>query len=358
MTNSFLDLERIAEARPANMDNVLEAARIFKAGLTGSYKDQARLQEAFTTSDFPSTLSKAMDVELVASYKEITPDWTGIADTYTVADFQPKRLIDLFGLNTFNDVNEGEEYKSAPLSETAYQIQVGKTGLVYGLTWELNLNRNWTQLSQLPGRLANGARRTEDNKVFGALLDAAGGPSKTLFTGASAPTNLPLTADNLQTALQSLALRKGYDGEPADVAKMVLVVHPALQFQANRIVNSETIETTDGKTKTTEPNPFRGMLTVVAPQALARLDKGANAATTWYLLPAPGSQNPALAKVSLAGQENPDIRVKNNQGTAVGGGTIAPEQGSFDDDTIWYRGRHIVGGAALMPYAAYASTGK
>lgn len=358
MSTSFLDLDKIAEARPAHLDQVLEAVRVFQAGMTGGFAARARLQEAFTTFDFPTLLGRGLDVELIDRYRAYTPDWTGIADTYTVPDFKPKKLRDLFGLHDFDPVAEGEEYKAAALSETEYEIRAEKTGRVFGLTWELNLNQDWDQLNRLPQRLADAARRTEDKQVFGALLDPAGGPSKTFFTGDAAPTQLPLTAENLQKALEGLSLRRAYDGELADTSRMVLVVHPALRFQAERIVNAQTIEVTDGKTKTTEPNPFRGMVTILAPQALARYDKGANAATTWFLLPAPGSTTPALAKVALQGHENPDIRVKNDQGSAVGGGAISPAEGSFGDDTIWYRGRHVTGAAALMPYAVYASTGK
>lgn len=357
MTYSFLDLEKIAEAKPANLDHVVEAVRTFQQGMTGGFAARARLQEAFTTSDFPKLLGRGLEVELLDRFQQIDPDWKGIADEITVSDFKPKKLVDLFGIDDFEDVAQGEEYKSKPLAETEYEVQVGKTGLTVLHSWELNLNQDWDAIHHLPERLANAARRTEDKKVFGALLDPKGGPSKSLFTGASAATNTPLTAGTLQEALESLATRETYDGELADVSKMVLVVHPALQFQANRIVNAQNIEVTDGNTKTLEPNPFRGMVNVVAPRALAKYDKGKNAATTWFLLPAPGSTNPALAKAKLQGHENPDIRVKNDQGLAVGGGSINPEEGSFGDDTIAYRGRHVTGAAALMPYAVFASTG-
>ncbi|MFI8595875.1 Mu-like prophage major head subunit gpT family protein [Rothia koreensis] len=360
MTSSFLDLEKIAEAKPENLDNVVEAVRVFQKGMTGGFAHRARLQEAFTTADFPQLLSRGLDIELMDRFKNITPDWQAVADEYTVNDFRPKKLVDLFGISDFDDVNQGEEYKGAALQEAAFEIQVGKTGRTVGLTWELNLNQDWDAINRLPERIAKAARRTEDKKVFNTLFnDRDGGFAYNLFTVDDLPNNLPLTAANLQKVLEAMAKRKDYNEDPVDASKMVLMVHPSLKFQAERIVNSDTIETTEGKTKTTEKNPFRGTVTVHAPQALAAYAKGDKAATTWFLLPAPGSSNPALAKVNLRGHEDPDIRVKNDQGTnPTGGGVISPDEGSFADDTIWFRGRHVTGGAALLPFATYASTGQ
>lgn len=356
--SSFMNTEAIAEAKPQNLTNVMEAAKLFKAGMTGTAGQRAKLQEAFTTSDFPGFLGKALDIELLNLYRDIEPEWKDVADPYTVNDFRPKKLVDLFGIRDFDDVGQGEEYKAKPIDETIYEIKGEKTGATYGLTWELNLSQDWDALSNLPGRMANASRRTEDKKVFGALIDPAGGPSKALFTGEYAPSNLPLTAENLEAAYSAMVTRDGYNGNPVDLTKAVLVVHPALRMTAERIVNAEFIETTSGKTTSREPNPFRGMFKVVAPRALQSYDKGPNAATTWYILPGVGSENPALAKVGLVGHENPDIRYQNNQGNAVGGGQIDHTEGSFNDDTIWYRGRHVIGGATLMPYGAYASTGQ
>ena len=137
------------------------------------------------------------------------------------------------------------------------------------------------------------------------------------------------------------------DSRRSGAAKALLRLHIA----------AGALNTLSGDVKTVEANPFRGVITVVAPKALARYNKAATAATTWFLLPAPGSENPALVKASLRGYENPDIRQKNDTGVAVGGGQLSPDEGSFLDDTISYRGRHVVGAATVMPFAVYASTG-
>ena len=60
----------------------------------------------------------------------------------------------------------------------------------------------------------------------------------------------------------------------------------------------------------------------------------------------------------MAGYETPDLRQKADQGQALGGGAISADQGSFDDDTIWFRCRHIVGAAKGDTTFAYASDGQ
>ena len=81
------------------------------------------------------------------------------------------------------------------------------------------------------------------------------------------------------------------------------------------------------------------------------------AATRWFVLPSPQSARPALAVGFLRGYEDPDLRVKSSAGSRVGGGVIDPMQGDFDDDTIQYRVRHVVGSAYVDPKATYVSNG-
>ncbi len=57
----------------------------------------------------------------------------------------------------------------------------------------------------------------------------------------------------------------------------------------------------------------------------------------------------------LAGFETPDFRYKADQGRTIGGGDVVVTGGSFDDDTTWYRGRHIIGAASADPTLTYGS---
>ena len=49
--------------------------------------------------------------------------------------------------------------------------------------------------------------------------------------------------------------------------------------------------------------------------------------------------------------------VTKDQGASLGGGDLPADAGSFDDDTIYFRVRHITGGATGDPKFALASDG-
>ena len=68
--------------------------------------------------------------------------------------------------------------------------------------------------------------------------------------------------------------------------------------------------------------------------------------TAWFILPVPrAGQKNAIYVGKLIGYETPDIRVQANQGNAIGGGALSPQSGSFDNDTLYMRVRHVVGAA-------------
>ena len=339
-------------------DKVAEAAKLFREG--AAYKTPTHrhmLLEAMSTSDFPTLLAKGFEVEAIQAQKDAVKEFESFAHSTTVPDFRPKKLRDLFGSTIFDDVAEGEEYKGDILDETEVEVKVGKTGRSFGYTWELQLSGDFTSMADFPKRLGNAATETENRKVFGAFVGATG-PDTGFFDTVD---NKPLTAEYLDAAINSLALKEDHRGDLVDTSKLMLVVPPTMAIQAKRLVNAAELEmqVTEGNkvNKTRVSNPFRGMVEVVVSRTLIKLDRSGNRATTWYLLPGKDTSNPAVVKANLIGHENVDIRVKRDQGERPGGGTIPVEEGSFKDDTIWFRGRHVIGAAKGFAYAAYASTG-
>lgn len=345
---------------PTTKARVLEAAKLFNQGARGvSNHAEFRLKEAFTTSDFPVLLGMAFDIEVQQTYSTVEPEWSKIARESKLKDFRPKKLIDLnTGQDTFEDVAQGEEYKSKSLAETKYEISVGKTGRVYGLTFELRKNNDYSQLMDFPAILGRAARNTEDQKVFERFVTATG-PNTDFFKTANgnAVDNKPLNRDNLKAAYQAIVKRKNREGVPfrALGTKLLLVIPAALLFDAEAAL-APTIPDPNGGINPV-PNTLAGRFEIVLSDRLSMINTSNKADTTWFVLPAPASDNPALYKTTMLGEEQPDIRVKRDQGDRTGGGEVPVEEGSFNDDTIWYRGRHITGGAATDPLGTYASTG-
>lgn len=345
----------------AFLSNMVEAATLFNEGMSGSNPfKQAMLKEALTRSDFNIYLGAAFDREMLARYADITPEWKSIARTTTVKDFKPKTFIDLFGgRGPLDRVAEGAEYKERNKDAAKYELAAAKFGNTFNLTFELIKNDDLDGLNQLPNDLAQGAIETEDKAAFEAFVKATG-PNTDFFKAANgnAPTALPFTRANVQAAYVAISKRKDKNGNPSRVAtaKLNLVVPAAMLFEAEQIVNTPTIPNPEGGSGMIT-NPLAGKFKVVVSDYLTIVNTSAKADATWYILPAPESARPALVVAKMRGQENPDIRVKADQGQRLGGGNIAAEEGSYGNDTIGYRGRHIVGAGTLDPLLTYVSLG-
>lgn len=355
---------------PQVMERVLKAWKLFENASDGSYLAKHKLGEAMTTSDFPILFAAALDTKLLAAYNAITPVWQGFATKDVVPDFRSSSWIDILGgQGALDPVGEGSPYPRAKLVERGGSYYVAKYGKTLGFTWEMFKNDRLNAFRTAPQRLAVAAREMEDRiatmqltdgngpnaNIFGATagIGQGGATFSTLLTG-----NPALTEDSFGDAILAISTRVDYDGRPVAPTGIVLVVPPALEQEALRIVAATEIEETVGSTKVRRRNPYAGRARVVVNPWLNVLDAGANKATNWFVLPDPNSNGrPAVVLAFLAGHEAPDLRVKNDQGTRVGGGAIPVEEGSFEFDTIDYRVRHVLGGGSVDANAALYSEG-
>lgn len=341
---------------------IVEARALFQRALDGDLRARADVMESMTRSDFPILLGAAYGRELLQEYQGITPVWSRYAKRATVADFKPKRLVELLGGRaTLDKVGEAAEYKARSLTEGQYEFKVDKYGNRIPLTWEMLVNDELDAFRDLPTRLATAARETEDVITARCLFNANGTGLNTAFFKAAngnAPDNKALTSENLEAALSAISQRKDSDGRPVVLAGTVLMVPAALEMTARRILEATEIRRTVGDTTTIEPNYLRGVVQLVVNPWLPIAAPGFSGVhDTWFVLPSPSSARPAVVTAFLRGHETPDLRAKADTGSRVGGGSIAPEEGSFDDDTVQYRVRHVTGAATVIPTETYVSVG-
>lgn len=348
---------------PGRRVAVLEARRLWQRVLDGDLRARADVMETLTTSDFPHLLGAAYGAELLTEYAAMPSVWSQYAARVTVADFKPKRLVEILGGRAgLSLVPEATEYPARKLTEGLYEFSVDKYGARIPLTWEMLVNDELDAFRNLPARLGAAAVETEDVTVARTLFNSNGTGLNTSFfksANGNAPGNVPLTSENLEAALSAIGTRKDSEGRPIIVSAAVLMVPPSLEMKARRILEASEVRRTaaDG-TVTIESNYLRGIVRLVVNPWLTLAAPGfSKLPTTWFLLPAPDGPRPAIVSAFLRGNEQPDLRVKADTGTAVGGGALSPEDGSFDDDTIQYRVRHVHGAAPVIPVATYASTG-
>lgn len=347
--------KRVA-ADPRRRNAVSEAQKMLRDAWSGDRYATMRVNEAITTSDlFKDAVGQALDIEMLAQYQTAEKQWTKFAGRTTVRNFKPKTLRSLAGTNySLPRVAEHAGYPIAPgLSRADKFIKVGKFGERYGYTLEARVNDDINELQETPGQWANIAARTEDDAALEVLANPlTGAPNTAVFNAQNANLGTgALTAANLQAAYTSTVTKRDSSGRLITAPAMQLIVGPQLQFTAQRILNTSEIRTTDANGQTViESNPFAGKVSVTV---LANLP-----GTAWFLAPVTTAQRPAFYMAFLAGFETPDLRQKADQGASMSGGALSADSGSFDDDTIWFRIRHIVGAAAGDATFTYASDGQ
>ena len=120
-----------------------------------------------------------------------------------------------------------------------------------------------------------------------------------------------------------------------------------MQTLAERILNAEKVPDPNNVGLYIE-NPLRGKFDLVV-----NLKQPGQ---SWIIMPKPGTvQRAPFFFSQVTGYEAPDFRYKSEQGRSLGGGDLTVMAGSFDDDSIWYRGRHILGEAHGWAEITYGS---
>lgn len=353
---------RYEDLPPQKKREVIEAVRMYDAACSGNKRKMADFEEALTRDDFAYLFGVGLDRQLLSIYEVIPTEWQQYATPTTVRDFRPKSLVDLLGgRGLLSEVPERGQYPADSVSDTQYQISVKKYGKRIGISWEMTVDDDLDALRSLPQRQATAARATEDYHAIKALVGAAG-PDSTFFAGGNGNLisgNPVLSRSSLAAAISQVTTRlDDQDDLPVILPGLILLVPPSLELTAKDIISTTERRITDSSTESlVSGNGLPASIRLVVSHYIPKVDVSANVAKTWYLLPEPNSSRPAVAFAKLRGHEEPDLRVQNLAGSRPGGGAVDPMEGSFDDDSIAYRVRHVFGAATVDPFATAVSTG-
>lgn len=363
-----------------------------------------KLREAVSSGDFPLLFQSISQASLLGQWADLPQQWPAFSQRTTVPDFRPARLVRWdAGMEQLPDSNGGferhvralpripelTEYPTFNLTTEGSDYFVSKYGARFPFSWEAFLNDELNVLQQLPAQMAKWARDTEDVLTTGVLATSTG-PHPDFFKPPTAPdafdfgsqvprgnyvawftsgapgnmtVNPPLTLDNLEKAIQSIAMRT-MNGRMVRVQQWALVVPPALALTAHEIAQATTYmrvsrDAAGNEVRINVNSPIAGRFTVVESQWLPQIDRSATSASTWYLVPSGGNteRGPAIVTAFLRGYETPEVRAMGDTGQRIGGGEIAWNQGSFSHDDIQYRVRSIIGAAGIDPSAVAVSLG-
>ncbi|MCP9947271.1 phage major capsid protein [Actinomadura madurae] len=343
---------------------LVEAGRLYGDVLNGRVKVD-RLQEAMTTSDFQYLFADILDRQLLAKYQHRQVMWDQIARRGRVRDFRKVKRFTLDGGEAvLDEVPQNTEYPAAAVTDGKYEYQVKKYGKRLPFTWEDFINDDLDALRDMPDRLANSARFSEE-KFFTSLFAESTGPDSTFYSSGNANQvtgNPTLGIPGLNTAFNVLAAQKDTDGNPIYIDAVTLVVPPALEITALNIINATEILAADGGGDGTGNNQLRvtnwmrNRVKLVVDPWLPIIDT-TSGNTAWYLFANPSVGRPAMEIGFLTGHETPELFMQSPNAVRVGGGAVDPMDGDFRTDSIDWKVRYVFGGTLMDPKSSVASSG-
>jgi len=378
---------RISKQRLEEVSKLLNGALNGDSVAQGQIKKEVKdtfAEESMSTSDFPTALKAVTQVAFLDQYEQIPSVYTQYTRPYNVNDLRPQAFYSLFpDLSNLPEQNGGEttvkatpggiprvpeltEFPTFSFSASTTSFGVAKYGARVNFSFEMLLNDEWGVLETLPTELAQLARNQEDIVATEALASPSG-PNATFFNNTNgnlvstangfAANDPVLSVDAIENVI-SVIRSKTYNGNPVVVRQFALMVPPALEAEARRLLGVSSFLVTDPVNgQYNIPNPLSGIQLIVNPW-LPIIDQSANRNTTWYVLPyASAGIRPAVVFSKIRGRETPELRIASATGNYLGGGEVPGREGSFLNDDIEFRVRHFVGAAGIAFETAAVSKG-
>lgn len=324
-----------------------------------------QLKEAMTTSDFVHLMGDMMYRQMLGHFAAYPTTWEQWCRRRVVRDFRTLNMMTLDGgQDILAEVGEKEPYPETSFTDGKYTLSVKKYGRRYGISWELTVNDDLNAFAERPMMMAVGARRSEEKLATQQLVGATG-PHTGFFTVGNANKvtgNAVLSIDGLRIAYQVLKAQLDTDGQPIQINMAILMVPPALEITALNILNALVIRSTVHGGATNQElemvNWMKSKLKLVVNPYIPIVASSANGNTSWFLIADPSDpmNRPAVNFGLLQGHEQPQIFQKASDSIQIGGGG-SDFPGSFENDTIDYKLRHIFGAAQCEPKAAVGSNG-
>jgi hypothetical protein len=277
-----------------------------------------------STSDFPEILANTVNRSMRARLASAPRAAITLARKSTNKDFRAKIRLQLSGAPLPLPVGEGGEYRHGGYIEAAEAYQLARFGRIIAFSVEVLANDDVGAFSDVSGDLASGWLDMEDLQIV-KLVEA--NPTmrdgKAVFHsghGNLAASGGVLSELTLSAGRLAMRSQKGLEGRPINVAPAVLLVPPALETLAEKLL------TTIQPATTGDANPFSKLRLVV--------DARLSSATAWYLVADP-AMGLGIEYASVEGFEGPRVTSERDFDTS---GLRVKVEGSFGAGFIDFRG--------------------
>lgn len=356
MANIKLVEQEIARIEESATKRQVEATKLLVAAQQGDLSARVKLQEGISSSDIPTLLQPAINVTFLAQYAAQPTVWNQIAQEYTVDDFGPIKFadfqIDPSSIAASHDgeefiegglpvVGEYDEYPAVKFATQELNKSVDrKRGVRARLSWEsLRRTGNFDLIAQFTQAFARYAAQQEDI-ALAKLFVTTGGAVGSAFSGKNLASDDALSLTTLDEALaQSREAR--VNGNPIGATSYKLVHGSGLTTTVNNLMSISTIRRTDGNgTYDVNANVITGPFNPIEFPTLD-LVSGNSTDAWWFVIPET-TVRPQFLEVFLSGERTPLISIKDSGHMSLAGGEVPVREGSFDEDDIQTRVRHIV----------------
>ena len=328
--------------------------------------------ETLTTSDFNYLFGDVIDRQLLAQYATTQPSWRSWCYRATVPDFRTVKRFTLDGLRgPLTVVPQEKAYWDAKLDDGAYSYAVQKYGRAIPMAWETIINDDLNAFQRIPQLFAEAAINTEEYFATSLICNSSGFLTaafsttykNTVTTANGAATNHPaFSLTGLEDAIKVLMSQVDGDGTPITIKGVTVLVPPTLAVRAQSIIGQIKQmrfgaggSTTDNIVGYSDIPQWLRDLTVEVGYFLPVINTTAGT-TTWYVFANPQTSRPAIELGFLRGHEQPEIFRKMPNAMRLGG-AVDPMDGSYENDSVGYKLRHVLGGTTVERKAMVVSRG-
>ena len=355
MANKQIVENAIAQIEERSTKRQIEAAKLLTNAVAGDIRAKVALQEGISSSDIPSVLEPAINVMFLAQYAAENTVWDQIADehmadnfgTIRFGDFQvdPSALVDNAGEEFIEGglpkVGEYEEYPAVSFTTTTLDKEFdGKHGVRARMSWE-SLRRvgNFDMIGQMTSKFAQYAARQEDIALAKLFVTSAGAVG-TGFSGKGLSGNPALSFDALEAAMEDS--RTDTVGGNRVIASNYKLVHgTSLAMTVRELFAIQQIRRTSGSEEVIiNPSLYTSPFNPIEFNALDTVSAGQTDAW-WFVIP-DLNVRPYFLETFLSGARTPLISIKDSGQFTLAGGDVPVREGSFDEDDVQTRIRHVV----------------
>jgi hypothetical protein len=356
------DLDGDLRVQPGVTEAKVQRARQLIKEARRSRLAMGRLEELFTTSSLSFSIAHLMNINLIPQLPdELKNKVDGLVGQRTVKDFNPVvlRSIIAAAASQRNSNLEGaalDEHGAAAIvpegtpfpivtvksDEESFYSKLSKRGFRFDFTFESVINDLLGELDRMPDEMLAVTVDTIYAEIFDALEEASQYlESVPLLDETTSLPNEKLSAKGILAATVALENRE-INGRKIGSINDVNVVIPKGK---KRFLDHDLKQF--GRIIDVQDGSFRLKPDVDLWDDMPNLNIVESDRVTgseWYLYPKPGTTpRPVLERLNLRGYENPEIRVRSDQGFYLGGGKVDAYEGGFDADTMSYRYRYITG---------------